>query len=239
MGLLAHVVCSDCVPQSNVAAMIAKPPIRRTPTTQPSRMSSTADHFERPPMVDIGNKLHAMVDLFVSNLSSECDSLVNNVSTQQHMLVARTTVPEVATAPKSSNRTTTEVLDGLRRPSSSPTASNHPMEGGSQLEHRKSSMQEGKTINRDGGRHSRTPKELCTQNARAERGGIHRDVVSSHIASDNIGPKGGRKHGRGNSSMSVKGRSMPTVELLSSDHSSDGSLAKNIKLKKKGWDSKA
>lgn len=33
-------------------------------------------------MLDISNKLHALVDEFVSHLSSECDSLANTVSTE-------------------------------------------------------------------------------------------------------------------------------------------------------------
>lgn len=228
-----HVVCIDCVQQPNGAVTNAKAVCHRTPTPHTSRMSTTADKLERPPMADIGNKLHAMVDEFVNNLSTQCDSLVNNVSTQSHMFVARTSGPDVAKAPRSSNRTTTQVLDGLRRPSSSPTVSYNPREGSSQLEPRKSSLQLGKTISRDGGRHSNVAKAMTSKNSRAERGGLHGDVASVHDSGDNITPSAGRKHGRSHNSMSMKGRSMPTVELLSSDHSSDGSIRENIKVTKK------
>jgi hypothetical protein len=47
-------------------------------------------------MLDISNKLHAMVDEFVSSLSSECDTLANNVSALPHLYVPNDSGPEVA-----------------------------------------------------------------------------------------------------------------------------------------------
>ena len=41
---------------------------------------------KRLPMNDISNKLHAMVDKFVSNLSSKCDSLATKVTDKIHEL---------------------------------------------------------------------------------------------------------------------------------------------------------
>jgi hypothetical protein len=68
-------------------------------------------------MRDISNKLHALVDEFVSNLSSKCDSLANTISTQASK---HARLVEASKAPRLSNRTTTEVLNGLRRPSEKP-----------------------------------------------------------------------------------------------------------------------
>jgi len=55
---------------------------RRTHASQTSNLCSSNEPRERPPMLDISNKLHALVDEFVSNLSSKCDSLAHNVSAQ-------------------------------------------------------------------------------------------------------------------------------------------------------------
>ena len=71
-------------------------------------------------MHDISNKLHALVDEFVSNLSSECDSLANNICSQAGKYEAGHIVGEAAPAPRLSNRTTLEVLKGLRRPYENP-----------------------------------------------------------------------------------------------------------------------
>jgi hypothetical protein len=57
----------------------------RTHATQSSKISSSDSPLERPPMLDINNNLHAMVDEFVSSLPSECDSVVNNIYGQSHM----------------------------------------------------------------------------------------------------------------------------------------------------------
>lgn len=95
-------------------------------------------------MLDISNKLHAMVDEFVSNLTSECASLVHNVPSQVHGNVANDSRP--------GNRTTQEVLKGLRRPSESNVADYPRREGKSHIEHAKSNMLVGDKKYRDNGR---------------------------------------------------------------------------------------
>lgn len=121
-------------------------------------------------MLDISNKLHAMVDEFVSNLSSECGSLANNVSGQRNLYVPHDTGPEEATAPRLSNRTTSKVLNGLRRP--------------------------------------------CGSQAM------------------DTGPRNGLKHGLSTNTGASKGKFVHTVEVLSSDHSSDVSARPSQKLSK-------
>ena len=51
-------------------------------------------------MQDISNKLHALVDEFVSTLSSECDSLAHNISSQAHKYVPEESEAEAVTAPQ-------------------------------------------------------------------------------------------------------------------------------------------
>ena len=102
-------------------------------------------------MVDISNKLHAMVDEFVSNLSSECDSLANNVSAQALLYGARDRAPEAALAPRPSNRTATDILNGLRRPSGSSAMDTIPGEGQSPQPRAKVNLKEGTRGRRDGG----------------------------------------------------------------------------------------
>lgn len=184
-------------------------------------------------MLDISNKLHAMVDEFVSNLSSECDSLVNNVSAHQHMYVSNKTASDAAKAPRLSNRTTTEVLAGLKRPSGNHTSEYYPKEGRSQKEHGKSSLQEGNIGSRDGGRYSCSAKDKNPRSSLVERGGHDNDEGDLHIDCDNILSTGGVQRGRGKNGMSQKGKFMHSVELLSSDHSSDDCLRQNIKSSKK------
>lgn len=76
-------------------------------------------------MLDISNNLHALVDEFVSNLSSECDSLAHTVSAQAATYLAHDSAAELPITNRPSNRTTTEVLNGLRRPSELPSADSH------------------------------------------------------------------------------------------------------------------
>ena len=112
-------------------------------------------------MLDISNKLHALVDEFVSNLSSECDSLANNVSARAHMYLVDDTAPEVAKAPRHSNRTATEVLNGLVRPSGQHSMDSHHGEGKSPMEHPKAKVKERNSRGRDGGRSSQ-PVEILS-----------------------------------------------------------------------------
>lgn len=112
-------------------------------------------------MFEISNKLHALVDEFVSNLSSECDSLANNA------YFARDTAPENAQAARPSNRTATEVLNGLKRPSG-PHAMDHiHREGKTLVEHAKAKLKEGNSTRRDGGRVSQ-PYELLSSDHSSE-----------------------------------------------------------------------
>lgn len=91
-------------------------------------------------MLDISNRLHALVDKFVSNLSSECGSLTNNTSNEAHMYVAHDSAIEDGQTQRQSNRTTSEVLNGLRRPSGTPSTSSHHREGKSHVQHVKPNM---------------------------------------------------------------------------------------------------
>ena len=162
-------------------------------------------------MLDISNKLHAMVDEFVSNLSSECDSLANNVSSQAQMYAAHDNGAEVAKAPRLSNRTTTEVLIGLRRPTGSTAMGHHNKEGRPRMEQVKSNHQEGSKKIMDGGRSSRHTQDTKTRSASLERVDKKNAFKSDHIS---------------------KGKIVHTVEVLSSDHSSDVSLRPTLKSSK-------
>jgi hypothetical protein len=71
--------------QRSVNVSNVTPVPRRTLQSTSSKISSSNVPLERQPMLDISNKLHALVDEFVSNLSSECDSLTHNVSAQAYM----------------------------------------------------------------------------------------------------------------------------------------------------------
>lgn len=183
-------------------------------------------------MLDISNKLHAMVDEFVSNLSSECGSLANNVSAHRNLYVPHDTGPEVATAPRLSNRTTSEVLNGLRRPCGNQAMDNAGREGRLHMEHAQSTPQGGNTRIMDGVRPSRQTKELKTRSASLERIDHKNDGRSVDIIIDNNGPRNGLKHGRSTHDGASKGKFVHTVEVLSSDHSSDVSTRPSQKLSK-------
>ena len=103
-------------------------------------------------MFDISNKLHALVDEFVSNLSSECDSLANNVSAQAQMYLAQEIAPETSQSQRPSNRTAAEVLNGLKRPSSVNVPGPSHREGNSRMSHAPAKSKEGFIRSRDGGR---------------------------------------------------------------------------------------
>lgn len=68
-------MCWKCVEQQseNVNQVTATP--LRTLASQSSKISRTNGPLERPPMLDISNDLHALVDSHVSNLLLECDFL--------------------------------------------------------------------------------------------------------------------------------------------------------------------
>lgn len=112
-------------------------------------------------MLDISNKLHALVDEFVSNLSSECDSLAHTFSSQAATFLAHDLAAELPKASKPCNRTATEVLIGLRRPSEIPSADTQHKGGKSHVEQAKANSKEGKFNFKDGGRSSQ-PVELLS-----------------------------------------------------------------------------
>ena len=183
-------------------------------------------------MLDISNKLHALVDEFVSNLSSECGSLANNVSAQPHLYVPQNSGAEVAKAPRLSNRTTTEVLNGLRRPCGSHVQDHTDREGRSPVEHAKSNHQAGNNRTLDEGRHSRQMKEFKTRSASLERPDHKNEERSVDIIFDSQFPEDGAKHGHSTPVHASKGKFVHTVELLSSDNSSDVSLRPSSKFSK-------
>ena len=184
-------------------------------------------------MIDISNKLHALVDEFVSNLSSECDSLANNISSQAQKYVSMDTKAEAAKTPRLSNRTTTEVLNGLIRPSSDRAISHHHTEGKPHMDHDTANVQEGKTRTRDRGRFVRNAGEKKPRTPILKENGNQNDVTSAEFDSDNTWSKDGSDHGRGTSGLNTKGKSMHTIEILSSDQSSDEGIRTTHKQSKK------
>ena len=107
-------------------------------------------------MLDISNKLHALVDEFVSNLSLECDSLANNISA--HMYVAHDSALEVVKTLRPSNRTTSEVLNGLKKPSGTHLTNSHHREDKSHVQHAKSNLKARNNRSKDEGRSLRYVK---------------------------------------------------------------------------------
>ena len=91
-------------------------------------------------MININNKLHALVDEFVSNLTSECDSLPNNVSAEAHMYVAHESAVAGSQTRRPSNRSTSEVMNGLKRPSNTPLTNSYSREGKSEVQHVKPTL---------------------------------------------------------------------------------------------------
>ena len=169
-------------------------------------------------MIDISNKLHAMVDEFVSNLTSECESVVFHVSARGHKKVDEDSGPESPTPARPSNRSTQEVLKGLRRPSESHQMTKTSKEGNSHLEHGKSSVVEGKKRDLDNGRSLLQPLELRSKTATME--GVERKEERRSV-------------GRPPQDTTARGKIPHTVEILSSDHSSDDSFVAVVKSTKK------
>lgn len=196
-------------------------PPRRTHTAQSSKISSSDGRVERPPMIDISNKLHALVDEFVSNLTSECDSLAQNVSAEAHMYVAPDRALAGSQTQRPSNRTTSEVLNGLIRPTSTPLTSSHNREGKSHVQHGKPDLQTGTNRNREQGKDLRILKDMKAKSATLleldDTGCVKGvDPEIDNILSRELGNhRGMPKH------PVSKGRLMHDVELLSSDSASD------------------
>ena len=178
-------------------------------------------------MLDISNKLHAMVDEFVSNLTSECDSLVNNVSAQGHKSVAHNSGPEAPRAGRPSNRSTLEVLKGLTRPSKAQEMEKSHIDCG------KSSNVAGMAKSRDNPTSLRQSLELQSKSASSDGLDHKEDNISTDLLFNNIVAKGEVKQRRTAKDNVPKGKVFHTVEILSSDHSSDDCLIPLIKSKKK------
>ena len=227
------IVCWKCMRQFKENVSQDKTPNGRTQATPSSKMSSSNSALERPPMIEISNKLHAMVDAFVSNMSSECDSLANNISTKAHMFATLDSGAEAARAPRPSNRTTREVLNGLIRPSGDHLTDPHHTEGKSRMEKGTSNLQEGITRNREGGRFVRRGGSKKPRSSTLERTDIHHDVTSVEIGSENSMSEDEAKHGRGTYETAAIGKFMQTIEILSSDQSSDDSLRSKFKNSRK------
>lgn len=179
-------------------------------------------------MRDISNKLHALVDEFVSNLSSECDSLAHNVSAQARIYVEHDSATEATQGPRPNNRTASEVLHGLKRPSASQVVDLNHREGKSSTDHAKPNFQDRNSRGRDSSRPSRHMKDMKPGSAYLEESTRHADSVFDDmllIDDDNIG--------RGMNAQAGKGKIPQTYELLSSDHSSDDTLKPTAKISKK------
>jgi len=176
-------------------------------------------------MLDISNKLHAMVDQFVSSLSSECDILANNVSAQPHLYVPTVIVSEAVKTPRTSNRTTTEVLNGLKRPCDSRAKDYLEEEGRTNTPNAKSEKSEDSNRVQDGVMYSRPPKPLRTRSAsldHVDQKRIWDQPVDIDLDTDilDISPKPGRS----THAQAAKGKFVHSIEVLSSDHSSDDNL---------------
>ena len=184
-------------------------------------------------MIEISNKLHAMVDEFVSNMSSECDSLANNISTQAHSYATRDSGPDAVKTSRLSNRTTTEVLNGLRRPFGEHSTDPPHIEGKSRLAHGTSKLQDGNTRNREGGRFVRHVREKKPKRSTLEETDIQNDVTSVDISSDHTLSKDEAQHGRGTHDLASIGNIMQSIEILSLDHSSDDGLRTSMKYSRK------
>lgn len=172
-------------------------------------------------MLDISNKLHALVDEFVSTLSSECNSLTQNVSAEAHMYVAPESALAGSQIQRPSNRTTTEVLNGLKRPSGTPLTSSHNREGKSHVQHGKPDLQMGTSRSKEQGRDLRSLTDLKASSAALlELDDIDRlkDVnfeIDNMLSRELPNHRGKAKH------MARRGRRMHDVELLSSDSEHD------------------
>ena len=179
-------------------------------------------------MKDISNKLHAMVDEFVSNLTSECDTLAKDICSHGQKYAAPATAPEEGKTTRLSNRTTTEVLNGLRRPSSDHGAEYQVKEVKSHLQHGLSTLQEAVTKTRQGGKFVRQVLEKLPLPSPVNKDDIFNDVTSVDNDSDNSLSKEESEHGRGTFGKAAINKSMHTIEILSSDQSSD-----DIRINKK------
>ena len=184
-------------------------------------------------MRDINNKLHALVDEFVSNLSSECDSLANNLSSQASSYSAHASGGDAAKAPRSSNRSTTEVLNQLRRPYDDPSVDKHQREGKSHVEHGNLNLTSGNSTTIEEGRFVRRMRDKIHSSVSVVGTDTPDDVKSLDFASEYTLSRDETQRGPGNEKMATIGKTMQSIEILSSDHSSDDCLLTSMKHPKK------
>lgn len=194
-------------------------------TTSSSKISSIDKALERAPMIDISNKLHAMVDEFVSNLSSECNSLANNISSQTQLYATLDNGPESVSATRSSNRTTTEVLNGLRRPHGDHSGDIQDREGELQMLNGTPNLRGRNTRDREG-RLVRHVRDKKPRRLTLEGTVIENDATSVEIDSENNLSADEPQRGRGPDGMDA-------IHILSSDPSSDEWLRTKKKYSKK------
>ena len=205
---------------------------RRSLAEQSSKIASSDSPKERQPMRDISNKLHAMVDEFVSNLSTECVTLAHKISTNASKYVPHLSGAHDAPAARSSNRTTTEVLNGLRRPSENPLVDNDHQEGKTHLDHAKLKSKEGNTRNRDKTRLDRRTRDKKHPSECWDGTDTADDMRFVGIGSEYILSRDEPVRGRGKADTSAIGQRRQTIELLSSDQSSDDCLLTSLKYNK-------
>ena len=181
-------------------------------------------------MHDISNKLHALVDEFVTNLSSECDSLANNICSKAGKYEAPDIVAEAAKAPRLSNRTTTEVLNGLRRPFDNHLTSTLNREEKTHVSNVPSTLMGRNIVHRDGGLQARPVRNMKVRSQSMDEADTQTDVKSIGIGSEYTPSAGSRKHGvRNRHDMASIGKFMEHIEILSSDQSSDDCRLANLK----------
>lgn len=174
-------------------------------------------------MLDISNKLHALVDEFVSNLSSECDSLANTVSAEAHKYVAHDNALTQTQTQRPSNRTTSEVLKGLTRPSTIPLTSLHNREGKSHVQPGKPNFQAGIKGNREEDSDLRYMKNTSAKSAALQELDNTDPLTFLEVdievqTAKDVPNRGGRTNHK-----AARGRPNQPVELLSSDSASDES----------------
>jgi hypothetical protein len=174
-----------------------------------------------------------MVDEFVSNLTSECESVVFHVSARGHKNVALDSGTESPSAARPCNRKTQEVLKKLKRPSESHVMAPTSREGTSHMERGNSSMVDGNKRDRDNGRSSLHPLELGSKTATLEGAQHKEDSRSAGTIFNNKVSRGEAKQGLSPQDTAARGKTFHTVEILSSDHSSDDSFVAIVKSTKK------
>ena len=178
-------------------------------------------------MLDISNKLHALVDEFVNNLSSECDSLANNVTAEALMYVAHDSAPTQTQRPN--NRTASKVLNGLKRPSGTLPTSSQNREGKSHVQNAKLNLQAGNNRNREDGRDVRYMKNLNFQGAALQDLDDTEQIDRMKANVEDQSSKEVLNRSGSTNRMAERFRINHTVELLSSDSASDVSTRPRAK----------